>query len=136
MFEQGYTQTTPILSMPNLTSAAYTPGGNGRAYAHASGNYQAPYTTVAYTYPIPLPDSSLGFLPNHAYQHVPRFNAYNQSKAGDFVSETLSQFPFRPQLIDMMPARATTEPDADPNNLSNQLTTILCESFGIEPKGR
>jgi hypothetical protein len=24
----------------------------------------------------------------------------------------------------------------DPNNLTNQLDTILCESFGIEPKGR
>jgi hypothetical protein len=24
----------------------------------------------------------------------------------------------------------------DPNNLTNQLVTILCESFGIEPKGR
>jgi hypothetical protein len=36
----------------------------------------------------------------------------------------------------MMPPRATAEPDADPNNLTNQLTTISCESFGIEPKGR
>jgi hypothetical protein len=36
----------------------------------------------------------------------------------------------------MMPGRAIAEPDADPNNLTNQLTTILHESFGIEPKGR
>jgi hypothetical protein len=36
----------------------------------------------------------------------------------------------------MMPARATTEPGADPNNLTNQLATILRESFDIEPKGR
>jgi hypothetical protein len=28
------------------------------------------------------------------------------------------------------------EPDADPNNLINQLDTIPRESFGIEPKGR
>jgi hypothetical protein len=35
----------------------------------------------------------------------------------------------------MMPARATTELCVDPNNLSNQLATILRESFGIEPKG-
>jgi hypothetical protein len=35
-----------------------------------------------------------------------------------------------------MPTRATVEPDADPNNLTNQLTTILHESFGIEPKCR
>jgi hypothetical protein len=35
-----------------------------------------------------------------------------------------------------MPTRATTEPGADPNNLTTQLATILCESFGIEPKGR
>jgi hypothetical protein len=36
----------------------------------------------------------------------------------------------------MTPARATDEPGADPNNLTNQLATILRESFGIEPKGR
>jgi hypothetical protein len=36
----------------------------------------------------------------------------------------------------MTPAQATTEPGADPNNLTNQLSTILRESFGIEPKGR
>jgi hypothetical protein len=42
----------------------------------------------------------------------------------------------RPQLIDMTPARATAEPGADPNNLTNQLATILHESFGIEPIGR
>jgi hypothetical protein len=36
----------------------------------------------------------------------------------------------------MMPARATAEPGADPNNLTYQLATILRESFGIEPKGR
>jgi hypothetical protein len=34
----------------------------------------------------------------------------------------------------MTPARATVEPCADPNNLTNQLTTILRESFGIEHK--
>jgi hypothetical protein len=33
-------------------------------------------------------------------------------------------------------ARATTGPGADPNNLTNQLATILHESFGIEPNGR
>jgi hypothetical protein len=31
-----------------------------------------------------------------------------------------------------MPARATTKPGADPNNLTNQLATILHESFDIE----
>jgi hypothetical protein len=36
----------------------------------------------------------------------------------------------------MTPARATGEPGADPNNLTNQLAIILHESFGIEPKGR
>jgi hypothetical protein len=29
-----------------------------------------------------------------------------------------------------------TEPCGDSNNLTNQMATILCESFGIEPKGR
>jgi hypothetical protein len=36
----------------------------------------------------------------------------------------------------MTPARATAELGVDPNNLTNQLVTILCESFGIELKGR
>jgi hypothetical protein len=76
MFGQGYRQTTPSFSMPNPASAPYTSGYNGRAYPNPNGNYQAPYTTVAYTDPIPLPGSSLGFLPNHAYQNVPHFNNY------------------------------------------------------------
>jgi hypothetical protein len=63
------------------------------------------------------------------------FNAYGQPEAGGFGYETLPQFPFRLQPIDMMPARATVELGADPNKLSNQLATILRESFGIEPKG-
>jgi hypothetical protein len=36
----------------------------------------------------------------------------------------------------MMPAQATAELGVDPNNLTNQLATILHEFFGIEPKGR
>jgi hypothetical protein len=36
----------------------------------------------------------------------------------------------------MTSPQAIAEPSADPNNLTNQLTTILLESFGIEPKGR
>jgi hypothetical protein len=35
-----------------------------------------------------------------------------------------------------MLAWATAEPGTDPNNLTNQLATILRESFSIEPKGR
>jgi hypothetical protein len=35
----------------------------------------------------------------------------------------------------MMPAQATVKPCANPNNLTNQLATILRESI-IEPKGR
>jgi hypothetical protein len=33
-----------------------------------------------------------------------------------------------------MPARAMAKPSLDNNNLTNQLATILHESFGIEPK--
>jgi hypothetical protein len=69
-----------------------------------SGNYQASYTTVVYTNHIPLSDSSLGFLLNHAYQNTPRFNTYSQPEANDFGYETPPQFPFRPQPIDMMSA--------------------------------
>jgi hypothetical protein len=35
----------------------------------------------------------------------------------------------------MMSTQATVEPGVDPNNLTNQLATILRESFGIEVKG-
>jgi hypothetical protein len=41
-----------------------------------------------------------------------------------------------PQPIDMMLARATTELGTNPNYLTNQLATILCQPFSIEPKGR
>jgi hypothetical protein len=67
---------------------------------------------------------------------VSRFNAYDQPEADDFGYETPLQFPFRPQSIDMTQNRATVESGADPNNLTNQLSTIMRESFGIEPKGR
>jgi hypothetical protein len=122
--------------MPNPGLTTYTSGYNGRAYPNPNGSYQAPYTTVAYADPIALPGSSFGFLPNHAYQNIPRFNAYGQPEAGGFGYETPLQFPFRPQPTDMMPTRATAEPGADPNNLTNQLATILHESFNVEPKGR
>jgi hypothetical protein len=101
---------------------------------NASDNYKAPYSTVAYTDPILLPSSSVGFLPNHAYHNMTWFNAYGQSKTGDFGYETPPQFPFRPQPVNMMSAWATVEPCVDTNNLINQMTTILCESFTIEPK--
>jgi hypothetical protein len=67
---------------------------------------------------------------------MPRFNTYGQPEDDGFGFETLPQFPFRPQLIDMTPPQAMVEPGMDPNNLANQFASILCESFGIEPKGR
>jgi hypothetical protein len=36
----------------------------------------------------------------------------------------------------MTPARTIAKADANSNNLTNQLATILRESFDIEPKGR
>jgi hypothetical protein len=103
MFEQWYTHTVPSFSMPNSNSAPYTSRYNGQAYTNPNGNYQAPYTTIAYTDPIPLPSSLLGFLPNHAYQNVPQFNAYGQPKTGGYGYETPPQFPFMPKSIDMTP---------------------------------
>jgi hypothetical protein len=135
-FMQGYTQVATIFSIPNFSLAPYTPGGNGRTYANVNSNYQALYSTVAYTDPIPLPSSSVGFLSNHAYHNTMWFNAYGQTEADDFGYETPPQFPLRLQPIDMTPARATAKPCTDPNNLTNQLATILRESFGIEPKYR
>jgi hypothetical protein len=95
-----------------------------------------PYTTIAYAHPIPLPGGSLGFLPNHASQILPRFTAYGQLKASGFGYETPLQFTFKPQPIDMAPDRSTVESGVDPNNLTNQLATVLRESFSIEPKGQ
>jgi hypothetical protein len=129
-------QTTPSFSMPNFSSTPYTPGGNGRTYANASSNYQATYSTIVYTDPIPLPGSSLGFLSNHAYHNTTRFNAYDQPKISSFGYETPPQFSFRPQPVDMTPARAMAELCVDPNNLTNQLASTLCKSFSIEPKGQ
>jgi hypothetical protein len=78
----------------------------------------------------------MGFLLNHAYQNVARYNTYGQPENGSFGYETPPQFPFRPQTIDITSARATVKQCAYPNNLTNQLTTILREPFGIECKGR
>jgi hypothetical protein len=81
MYGQGYTYTAPSFTVPNPSSTLYTSGFNGRAYLNPSSNFHAPYTTVAYTDPISLSDSSPGFLPNNAYQTPPRFNAYGQPTA-------------------------------------------------------
>jgi hypothetical protein len=136
IFGQGYTHIASSFSMPNPGSALYTSGYNGRAYPNPNGNYQISYTTIAYTDTIPLPGSLLGFLPNNAYQNESCFNAYGQAEASVFGYETKPQFPFRTHPVDMTPARAMAEPGAYPNNLTNQLATVLRESFGIEPKGR
>jgi hypothetical protein len=77
MFEQGYTHTTPNFSIPNPGLAPYTSGHNGQTYPNPNSNYQIMYTTIAYTNPIPLPGNLLGFLPNHAYQNMPRFKNYS-----------------------------------------------------------
>jgi hypothetical protein len=135
MYGQRYTHIAPSFTMPNPSSTSYTSEFNGRAYPNHSGNFQAPYTTIAYIDLIPLPGSSLGFLLNHSYQTPPHFNAYGQPEADDFSYKTPPQFLFRPQPVDMTSPQAIAEPSADPNNLTNQLTTILLESFGIEPKG-
>jgi hypothetical protein len=119
MFGQGYTNTAPIFPMPNPGLVPYTPGYNGWAYTNPNDNYQAPYTTVAYTDPIPLAGSSVGFLLNSAYHNAMRYNTQGQPEFGGFDYETPPQFPFRPQPIDMMPAPATVEPCGDPNNLTN-----------------
>jgi hypothetical protein len=77
MFRHGYAHTVPSFTMPNPGSAPYTPGYNGWAYTNPNDNYYAPYTIVAYTDPIPLHGSLLGFLSNHAYQNVLGFNTYS-----------------------------------------------------------
>jgi hypothetical protein len=65
-----------------------------------------------------------------------RYKTYGLPENDDFGYETPPQFPFRPQPIGMTLARATVESCADPNNFTNQLATMLKESFGIELKGQ
>jgi hypothetical protein len=77
MFRQGYMHTTPSFAIPNPGSALYTPGGNGQTYANTNGNYQASYSIVTYTNHIPLPGSSVGFLPNHTYHNTTWYNIYD-----------------------------------------------------------
>jgi hypothetical protein len=84
MFGQGYTHITPSFSVQNLGSTPYTFGYNDWIYPNPNNNYQASYTTVAYTDPISLPGTSLVFLPNHNYQNASRFNAYGQPEADGF----------------------------------------------------
>jgi hypothetical protein len=96
MFGQGYTHTAPSFTIPNSDSTTCTSGYNGRAYPNPNSSYQAPYTTIAYTDPILLSGSSLGFVPNHAYQNMRRFNTYDQPETGGFGFETPPQFPIRP----------------------------------------
>jgi hypothetical protein len=88
MYGQGYTHTAPSFTIPNPCSTPYTSGYNGRAYPNPNGKYQDMYSIVVYTNPIPLPGSSLGFLPNHAYQNMSHFNTYGQPEASGFGYET------------------------------------------------
>jgi hypothetical protein len=62
-------------------------------------------------------------------------NTLGRPEFGSFGYETPPQFLSRQQPIDMTPTRVTSEPCADPNNLTNQLAMTLGESFSIEPKG-
>jgi hypothetical protein len=117
--------------MPNLGLAAYTPRCNIQTNTNTNDNYQALYTTVAYANPIPLPGSLARFWPNYANNNMTQYNNYGPPEHDGFGYETPSQFPFRPQSVEMMPSRATC-----PNDLTTQLATILRESFGIESKGR
>jgi hypothetical protein len=122
--------------MPNLGSAPYTSGCNDRTYANTNGKYQALNTIVAYTAPIPLPGSSAGHWPNYTNYNTMCYTTYDPPDHSGYGYETLPQFPFRPQPVDMMPTQATAEPCVDPNNLVTQLATILIKSFGIETKGK
>jgi hypothetical protein len=89
MFRQGYMQTASNFPMPNFSSTPYTHGGHDRTYVNASSNYQVLYSIVAYTDPISLPGSSMGFLHNHAYHNAEWFNAYGPLEASGFGYETL-----------------------------------------------
>jgi hypothetical protein len=90
-----YTHRTWLYYTKPPGLAPYTSRYNSLPNPNPNSSYQASYTTVAYTDPIPFPGSLLDFLPNHAYQNTSCFNAYGQSKACGFGFETPPQFPFR-----------------------------------------
>jgi hypothetical protein len=57
IYGQGYAHTTSRFTMPNPSSTPHTSGFNGRAYPNPNDNFQALYTTIDYTDPIPLSGS-------------------------------------------------------------------------------
>jgi hypothetical protein len=125
MFRQRYTHTTPSFSMSNLGSAPYTPRCNGQTYANVNGNYQAPYITIAYTNPIPLPGSLARLWPSYANNNTMWYNTHDSPEHSGFAYKTPPQFSFRPQPVELMPARDTADPCVNPNNLTIQLAAIL-----------
>jgi hypothetical protein len=92
--------------MANPGSASYTPGYNDRIYANTNDNYQASYTIVAYTNPIPLLNISIGPWPNYTTtnNNMMRFPTYGPPERSGFGYEIPSQFSYRPQPDEMAPA--------------------------------
>jgi hypothetical protein len=95
---------------------------------NTNDNYQASYTTVAYTNPIPLPiglaRTWLNYA-NHTTNNTMQFPTFVPLDRDGYSYETLLQFPFRSQPVEMMPTRAMAESYVNPNILTTQLATIL-----------
>jgi hypothetical protein len=119
--------------MPNSGSASYTPGCNDWTYVNTNDNYQALYTTVAYTDPTPLPGDLAepwSNYTNHTTNNMMWFPTYGPRDHDSHGYETPPQFPFRPQPVEMTPARAMTEPYAG-ETYQRAMNLIFHDLLGI-----
>jgi len=81
----------------------------------------------------PAPPLYAAAAPRPSQPRVPASPHAPYAPQNNYGYEIPQQFNARPQ-IDMTPARVTVEPQGD--NFTTQMTQVLRETFGLEPKGR
>ena len=117
--------------MLSPSPAAYAYGDPSQAYHFDSSGYQVPYTTVVHTEPT-LPQQAVA-IPRPSQPRAPASPQMQYAPQNNVAYDIPQQIPARPR-IDMTPARVTAEPQGD--NFTTQMTQVLRETFGLEPKGR
>jgi len=81
----------------------------------------------------PAPPLQAAAIPRPSQPRVPGSPQVQYAPQNNYGYEIPQQAPIR-QHVDMTPARVTAEPQGD--NLTTQMTQVLRETFGLEPKGR